>query len=85
MLVDALSAAGLILQQQRNYTKIELIDFAKNNNVDLHEDRELVIPGWQGQPKGLKQVLWERGLIDESALEMHIRGGRKYSITGKVN
>jgi hypothetical protein len=75
MLVDALSAAGLILQQQRNYTKIELIDFAKNNNVDLHEDRELVIPGWQGQPKGLKQVL--------PALEKYTLYGRKYPITGE--
>jgi hypothetical protein len=45
MLVDALSAAGVVLQQQRNHTKTELIDFAKNNRVDLHEDRKLVIPG----------------------------------------
>ena len=85
MLVDALSAAGVVLQQQRNSTKTEQIDFAKNNGADIHEDRELVIPGWQGQPKGLTQVLWERGLIDESALEKHIRDGRKYPIAGKVN
>ena len=35
MLVDALVAAGIILQQQRNHTKKELQDFARNNGVDL--------------------------------------------------
>jgi hypothetical protein len=61
MHVDALSAAGVVLQQQRNHTKTELIDFAKNNRVDLHEDRALDIPGWQGQPKSLKQFCGNKG------------------------
>jgi hypothetical protein len=85
MLVDALAAAGVVLQQQRNHTKKELIEFANNNGVDLYEDRELVIPGWQGQPKGLMQVLWERGFIDVSALERYTLDGRKNPITGEVN
>jgi hypothetical protein len=53
--------------------------------LTLHKDRELVIPGWQGQPNGLKQVLWERGLIDVSALEKYTLDERKDPITGKVN
>jgi hypothetical protein len=85
MLVDALAAAGVVLQQQRNHTKKELIEFANNNGVDLFEDRELVIPGWQGQPKGLMQVLWERGFIDESSLDKYTLDGRKNPITGEVN
>ena len=85
MLVDALAAAGVVLQQQRNHTKKELIEFANNNGVDLYEDRELVIPGWQGQPKGLMQVLWERGFIDVSSLERYTLDGRKNPITGEVN
>ena len=65
MLVDALVAAGIILQrsiaiiQRRN-----LQDFVRNNGADLFEDKKLVVPGWEGQPKGLMQVLRERGLID---------------------
>jgi hypothetical protein len=85
MLVDALAAAGVVLQQQRNHTKKELIEFAHNNGVDLFEDRELVIPGWQGQPKGLMQVLWERGFIDKSSLDKYTLDGRKNPITGEVN
>ena len=85
MLVDALVAAGIILQQQRNHTKKELQDFARNNGVDLFEDKELVVPGWEGQPKGLMQVLWERGLIDTASLAQYTVDGKKNLITGDIN
>ena len=85
MLVDALAAAGVTIQQQRNHTKKELQVFATRNGVDLFEDREQVIAGWEGQPKGLMQVLWERGLIDTSSLEQYTLHGRKNPITGELN
>ena len=65
--------------------KKELQVFARNKSVDLFEDRELVAQGWEGQPKGLMQVLWERGLIDTSSLEQYTLDGRKNPITGEVN
>ena len=85
MLAEALTAAGIILQQNRKHTKKELQEFARNKSVDLFEDRELVAQGWEGQPKGLMQVLWERGLIDTSSLEQYTLDGRKNPITGEVN
>jgi hypothetical protein len=50
-------------QQQQGYTRKELQEFAKNNGINLHEHKEVVTFGWERQPKGLLQVLWERGLI----------------------
>jgi hypothetical protein len=85
MLAEALTAAGVILQQNRNHTKKELQEFARKKSVPLFEDRELVAQGWEGQPKGLMQVLWERGLIDTSSLEQYTLDGRKNPITGEVN
>lgn len=85
MLIDALTAAGVTLQQQRNHTKKELQEFATKNSVDLYEDKELINQGWEGRPKGLMQVLWERGLIDTSSLEQYTLEGRKNPITGQVN
>jgi hypothetical protein len=63
--------------------KLELQEFARNKSVDLFEDRELVAQGWEGQPKGLMQVLWERGLIDTSSLEQYMLDGRKNPITAR--
>jgi hypothetical protein len=60
MLVNALSDVGVSYQQQRNYKKKELQDFARIRGVDLFEEKEQIKAGWQGQPKGLLQVLWER-------------------------
>ena len=34
--------------------------------IDIEIEEELVDEGWVGSPKGLKQVLWERGWIDPS-------------------
>jgi hypothetical protein len=76
---------GVSFQQQRNYTKKELQDFARIRGVDLFEEKEHIIAGWQGQPKGLLQVLWERGLILEHSLEKHTLDGRKDTITGVVD
>jgi len=42
---------------------------------------EILIPktlqGWQGKPKGMLQVLWERGFIDEKNLNQYTVTGRK--------
>jgi hypothetical protein len=64
----------------------ELQHFARNNGeVDLFEDKELVVPGWEGQPKGQMQVLWERGLIDTSLLAQYTVDGKKNLVTGDIN
>ncbi len=48
-------------------------EIARNNNLDPKTLRTRERKGWIGQPKGLLQVLWERGWIDKGHIE-------KYSI-----
>jgi hypothetical protein len=53
-----------ILNEQRQYRLAELRDFARSNNIELKKLKTREKKGWEGQPKGLLQVLWERGWID---------------------
>jgi hypothetical protein len=85
LLINALNDKGVTLQQQRGYTKKELQDFARHNGIDLYERKEKIAPGWEGQPKGLLQILWERGLIEHKLLDKYTLDGRKDAITGKVD
>ena len=85
LLLEALREKGLMLQQQRGYTKKELQEFVRNNCVELFDLKEQIAPGWEGQPKGLLQVLAERGLIDRELLEKYTLDGRKDQVTGKVD
>jgi len=59
-------------------TKEKLEDLAKEYNVELTSEVELVEEGWVNRPKGLLQVLWERGWIDETKLS-------EYTLKGKAN
>jgi len=40
----------------------------QNMQIDLVEITPKIQLGWEGQPKGMLQVLWERGWIDENNL-----------------
>ncbi len=84
-LLETLKERGVMLQQQRGYTKKELQDFARNNQIELYDCKEIIAPGWEGKPKGLLQVLGERGLIERAALERYTLDGRKDTITGKID
>jgi hypothetical protein len=85
LLIEALCGAGVTFQQNRSYTKKELQDFARMHGVDLREQKEQIITGWEGQAKGLVQVLWERGFISEASLDKYTLDGRKDPITGKID
>ena len=63
--MKALREAEVTFEQQQSYTKNELQDFARIRGIDLFEEKDVILKRWQGQPKGLLQVLWERGFIDE--------------------
>ena len=85
LLINALTDAGVTFQQQRSYTKKELQDFARIRGIDLYDEKEQILLGWEGQPKGLLQALWERGMIDEQQLERYTLDGRKNPVTGIVD
>ena len=85
LLINALSEAGVRLPEQGNYTRGELQAFANRHGVDICEDRPKIIRGWVGQPKGLLQVLWERGFISETSLDKYTVDGRKHPITCEID
>jgi hypothetical protein len=84
-LIKALSEAGVELPEQRNYTRKELQTFATRHGINIFEDKQKIIGGWMGQPKGLLQVLWERGLISEALLDKYTLDGCKDSISGEID
>jgi hypothetical protein len=59
-----------MVPEQGGYTRTELQTFARSQHgIKVLEEKQRVIGGWQGKPKGLLQVLWEtRGLILEGSL-----------------
>jgi hypothetical protein len=74
------------LQRKTNHTMKELQDFATTNGIPLHVNNPEVTQGWEGKPKGLLQVLWERGFIDESKpVNCYTVDGRKVPITGEID
>jgi hypothetical protein len=48
--------------------------------IDLVEITPKIQLGWEGQLKGMLQVLWERGWIDENNLVKYTFSGRKNEI-----
>lgn len=60
-----------ILNARRSYRLLELQELARTHGVDVKIMKSREKKGWQGQAKGLLQVLWERGWIDEGNLERY--------------
>ena len=86
LLTKALTDAGVELPQQRNFTRRDLQEFAKRQNINVSQEKQQILTGWQGEPKGLLQVLWERGLIDEPSLEnFTLDGCKEDAITGDID
>ena len=56
--------------------KRELVELCQQHQIETTKNVEKVKEGWEGKPKGLLQILWERGLIDGTNLN-------NYSLTGK--
>jgi hypothetical protein len=56
-LLACLNHKKVTLQQQRGYTRKDLQELARNNVIEISEQREVINPGWQDKPKGLLQVL----------------------------
>jgi hypothetical protein len=60
-----------VLNDRCQYRLAELQQIASDKNLDVRVERTRERKGWVGQPKGLLQVLWERGWIDEGQLERY--------------
>jgi hypothetical protein len=64
-LIAELEKIGVKVPRGPYHHKNDLIQFAKDKGVALIVDRPIKKLGWTGAPKGLLQVLWERGFIDD--------------------
>ncbi len=60
-----------VLNDRCQYQLAELQQIASDKNLDTRVERTRESKGWVGQPKGLLQVLWERGWIDVGQLERY--------------
>jgi len=72
LLSELLASHGNILQSNdpSKWTLTDLQKVCKKTKppINLTHTQTKVSKGWQGKPKGLLQVLWERGFIDSSKL-----------------
>jgi hypothetical protein len=73
----ALLRAKFVKLPGRKFLIAELQDFAQENGVEP-EVEEIVIKGWVGKPKGLLQILHERGMLDRDKYE-----AKFYGVSGK--
>ena len=76
MLVEEIKRTGYKIRG--HLSKDELERIANEKNIVLAYEFRVKKEGWMGKPKGLLQILWERGFIDEKNLHL-------YSLKGKKN
>ena len=73
MLVDKIKRTGYEI---RGYiSKDELERIAKTKNIEFTYEYLVKKEGWMGKPKGLLQVLWERGFIDQGNIVLYLLKG----------
>ena len=63
-LATELVSLGLVDVMQLPTTLAELKAKATEHDIDLKIETQLIVEGWNGKPKGLNQICWERGLLD---------------------
>jgi hypothetical protein len=65
----------------------DLKELATINGISLTHEKGQINEGWCGKPKGLLQVLWERGWIDESKCKVSNKKENKntsfYTLNGR--
>ena len=55
----------------------QLQTICERNNLPIEKIEQKIVEGWSGKPKGMLQVLWERGFIDPDKKESD------YTVCGK--
>jgi hypothetical protein len=60
-LAEDIQKLGLIVCEK---TIKELQEMAQARNIPITVEENYIIEGWVGKAKGMRQVLWERGLLD---------------------
>jgi hypothetical protein len=58
---------------------------SKNNGILTKIIEQIIEEGWEGKPKGMVQILWEQGWIDEGRLQDYTVNGRKDALGTTIN
>ena len=69
MLVAEIRKTGLQIEGHLSKDKLERI--ATGKNIELTYEYGVKKEDWMGKPKGLLQILWERGFIDKNNLNLY--------------
>jgi len=59
-------------------------ELARQHGLLLSQDKRIIQEGWEGKPKGILQILYERGLIAVSTYKSMKLDGRKDPETGDI-
>jgi hypothetical protein len=79
-LLKELHQSGYDTTKQR-YLKEDLVALCGPRNIAITVEEQKVKEGWLGKPKGMLQILWERGWIDSS--KVVTARSMRYSKDGK--
>ncbi len=60
-------------------TAKKLQQLCKDRGLPIEIEERKIIEGWVGKLKGMLQVLWERGFINEGNLQQYTVDGKKYA------
>ena len=80
---NELKEKGYVIRGHITKDKIEQL--AKEHDFSLTCSVEVVKEGWLGKPKGLLQVLWERGWINKNRVSEYSLKGTKNQIDKEGN
>ena len=72
-LLERLQEKGIV---SKGSTK-QLRDLCLERNLQITEKVEVIEEGWMGKPKGIMQVLWERGFLDPTKISTYTMEGKK--------
>ena len=75
MLLEEIKKTGF--QVRGYYSRVELEKIAQEKHISLTYNHHVREEGWINKPKGLLQVLWERGYIDENKIGEYSEKGKK--------
>jgi hypothetical protein len=50
--------------QSKGVSVIKLQIMCKQKNTPFEEELDEVVQGWEGKPKGMRQILWKRCFIN---------------------
>jgi len=80
------SKIGLTLPSSNSKTLAELQTIATMHGISTQTEEDIIIQGWMNKPKGLLQILWERGWIDPNEnLNDYVKEKRKKWLDARGN